>query len=340
VRAAARDVISCFPGRKITVVGDVMLDQFVHGRVTRISPEAPVPVVQFTHEDIRLGGAANVAHNLRAYGAAVRLVGVIGRDEHGTRVRELARSVGIDVAGLVACDRPTTRKMRVVTTRNQQVARVDYEDDADAEGALEDLVLAQAAAAVADAQAIVVSDYLKGAITRRLMRLLVDAAGAREVPLLVDPKIPHIDHYAGVSVITPNHVEAETATAMRIRSDEDARLAARAFRARAGCQSVLITRGEHGMWMLDGSARAGGDHDIRELALPAAARDVSDVTGAGDTVIATLAVASAAGAPLAVAARLANEAAGVSVARFGPVAVSREELLDALDGRVAAGADS
>lgn len=325
-----RDIIGRFEGRRVAVIGDVMLDHFVHGRVTRISPEAPVPVVRFEHEEFRLGGAANVAHNLRAFGAAVRLVGVIGHDEAGQRVLASATALGIETTGLVRSDaRPTTRKTRVVTARHQQVSRIDYEDDTDIGGDLEAAVIAAAGRALRDADAVVVSDYLKGVVTSTMMRALIDATRGRPVPVLVDPKIPHIAHYAGASVITPNHVEAETATAMRIRTDDDARAAARAFRARAACDSVLITRGEQGMWLLDGHGGAGADA-CTELALGATAREVSDVTGAGDTVIATLALAIAAGASLPDAARLANQAAGLSVARFGPVAISRDDLLRTL----------
>jgi D-beta-D-heptose 7-phosphate kinase/D-beta-D-heptose 1-phosphate adenosyltransferase len=206
-----------------------------------------------------------------------------------------------------------------VTTRNQQVARVDYEDDAEAGGDIERALIDRARRALAHADVVIVSDYLKGAVTRALVAALVEGAASRKTPVLVDPKIPHIDYYAGAAVVTPNHHEAETATHMRIRSDDDARKAARVFIDRARCQGVLITRGEHGMSMLD----PGG-----EAHYPAVAREVADVTGAGDTVIATLALGLAAGAALAEAAQLANHAAGIVVGRFGPATVSPAELMD------------
>jgi D-beta-D-heptose 7-phosphate kinase/D-beta-D-heptose 1-phosphate adenosyltransferase len=168
------------------------------------------------------------------------------------------------------------------------------------------------------AGAVVVSDYLKGTITRRVMADLVEQARSRAVPLLVDPKIPHLSYYAGAALVTPNHHEAETATHMRITSDEQARDAARVFRERARCDGVLITRGEHGMWLA---------HDSAEGRLPSSALEVSDVTGAGDTVVATLALAVAAGATWSEAARLANEAAGIVVGKFGAATVQAEELL-------------
>jgi D-beta-D-heptose 7-phosphate kinase/D-beta-D-heptose 1-phosphate adenosyltransferase len=168
------------------------------------------------------------------------------------------------------------------------------------------------------APAIVISDYLKGVISRAVAAAAIAAARARGIPVLVDPKVPHVEYYAGATVITPNHHEAEAVTHMRIRSTEDAREAARRFRGRAGSDAVLITRGEHGMWLLDG--------DRTEIELPAEAREVADVTGAGDTVISALALAVAAGATLSDAARLANRAAGIVVGKFGPATVTVDEM--------------
>jgi D-glycero-beta-D-manno-heptose-7-phosphate kinase len=309
-------------GRAVLIVGDLMLDHFVTGRVDRISPEAPVPVVQFDHEDYRLGGAANVAHNVAALGGRVEIAGLVGSDEPATRLlAELAR-VGIDPASIVTdASRCTTRKLRVVTTRNQQVARVDYECDGEITGALEDVMARKVREAVARAEIVLISDYQKGAVTRLIAATAIDSARKRGIHSLVDPKVPHIDYYRGASLITPNHHEAEAITLMRIRHAEDARAAAQRFRDRAGCASVLITRGEHGMWLL------GPDG---EFDLPAEAREVSDVTGAGDTVIAAIALGLAAGGSLQDAARLANRAAGLAVSRFGPTAITADELRAAL----------
>ena len=314
----AADLAARLAGRTILIIGDVMLDHFVIGRVDRISPEAPVPVVCFDHEEYRLGGAANVANNAAALGARVELVGVIGDDAAAETLREQLARAGIGAAGLVVDPaRCTTRKLRVVTTRNQQVARIDYEQDAEVSGALEAAVAGRAAERAASADAILLSDYLKGAISRGVATDTIAAARAHGLPLLVDPKVPHIDYYAGATVITPNHHEAEAVTHMRIRTGADARAAAIRFRERACCESVLITRGEHGMTLLgpDGEAE-----------LAAEAREVSDVTGAGDTVIAAMTLALAAGASLVDAARLANRAAGIVVGKFGPATVSVSEL--------------
>jgi rfaE bifunctional protein kinase chain/domain len=317
----ARALLSRFDGLQVLVVGDVMLDRFIVGRVTRISPEAPVPVVQFQAEHVRLGGAANVAYNVLALGGRPSLVGVVGRgDAASHRLRDQLLAVGVGVDGLIEdATRPTTEKVRIVTERNQQVARVDYEQDRDVSGEVERELVERTGRLGAGAQALLLSDYLKGTITRTLVQALVGQKSPG-VPLLVDPKIPHLACYAGATLVTPNHAEAEFATHRRIRTDYDARAAALEFRERAGCDAVLITRGEHGMWL---SATDG------EGAIPAVAREVSDVTGAGDTVVATLALALAAGATTSEAAILANHAAGIVVGRFGPAAISREELLAA-----------
>ncbi|HMD35098.1 MAG TPA: D-glycero-beta-D-manno-heptose-7-phosphate kinase [Vicinamibacterales bacterium] len=319
--ARASDLIARFDGVGILVVGDVMLDRFIVGRVTRISPEAPVPVVQFQSEHVRLGGAANVAHNLAALGARTSLVGLVGADAAADRLRDHLAAARVNVDGLVVdASRPTTEKVRVVTERNQQVARIDYERDADAAGDVERRIVARVKQESARAGAILASDYLKGAITRPVIEAAL-AARTAGAPLIVDPKIPHLACYAGATLVTPNHHEAETATHIRIRTDDDAHAAARAFRKAAGCEAVLITRGEHGMWLSD--ATADGSID-------AIAREVADVTGAGDTVVATLALAMAAGASLAEAALLANHAAGIVVGKFGTATVTRGELLESL----------
>ena len=315
-------ILSRAGGRSVLVVGDVMLDHFVVGRVERISPEAPVPVVTFHSEEYRLGGAANVGHNLSAMGARVQMVGVVGQDADGVRLKAAIEEAGMSTRTLVDDPaRRTTRKLRVVTTRNQQVARVDYEQDSPIGAEVEERLTAALHDATDSADVVLISDYQKGVVTAVTARAAIEAAAQRGVMSLVDPKVPHIDYYRGASVITPNHHEAEAVTLTRIRTNDDARAAAQQFRARAGCSNVLITRGEHGMWLL-----AGDD----EHELPAEAREVSDVTGAGDTVIAAMALALAAGASLVDAARLANCAAGLAVSRFGPAAISADDLRAAL----------
>ena len=318
----ARAIAAGLGRAHILVVGDAMLDKFLAGRVTRISPEAPVPVVMFDHESHRIGGAANVAHNVTALGGRATLVAVTGQDEAAASLTSACRNAGITPALIGDGARPTTTKLRIVTERNQQVARIDYEVDTEIAGDVEQRIVSAVQQYASDASAIVISDYLKGCVTERVARAAVAVARERGIPVLVDPKIPHIDYYAGAAVVTPNHHEAEIATNMRVRTDTDARAAARAFLERSRCGAVLMTRGDQGMWLLG--------RDV-EGALPAAAREVADVTGAGDTVIATMALALAAGATLAEGARFANEAAGIAVGKFGPAVVTPAELLRALD---------
>jgi D-beta-D-heptose 7-phosphate kinase/D-beta-D-heptose 1-phosphate adenosyltransferase len=323
-----RSIAARFPTVHILVVGDVMLDRFIVGRVSRISPEAPVPVVAFDHEMHRMGGAANVANNVVALGAGATLVGVTGQDEAGATLAHACREAGIAPSLVGDAARPTTTKVRIVTDRNQQVARIDYERDREIEDEIEQRVIAELVKHAARASAIAISDYLKGCVTRRVVGAAIGAARDAGVPVLIDPKIPHVDYYADATLVTPNHHEAEIAANMRVRSDEDAQRAARVFRDRARCRGVVMTRGDQGMWLLA---------DGVEGHLPATAREVADVTGAGDTVVATLALALAAGATAAEAARIANEAAGIVVGKFGPATVSTSELLKAAEAAEDAG---
>jgi rfaE bifunctional protein kinase chain/domain len=318
----ARAIISRAGGVNVLVIGDAMVDKFIVGRVTRISPEAPVPVVAFDHDMSRMGGAANVASNVVALGGQATLVAVTGRDDAASTLVQACREAGIAPSFVGDGSRPTTTKMRVVTDRNQQVARIDYESDSDIDAEIEDRIIAEIAKHAPRCSAIIVSDYMKGCVTRRVMQTVVSVGAERGTPVLVDPKIPHLDYYRGATIVTPNHHEAEAATHRRVRSEDDARDAARVFRERTGCRDVLMTRGDQGIWLLSSGL---------EGYLPAAAREVADVTGAGDTVIAALAVAISSGASVTEAACFANEAAGIVVAKFGPATASTTELLAALE---------
>ncbi len=312
-------------GVPVLIVGDLMLDHFVVGGVDRISPEAPVPVVRFEREQFRLGGACNVAHNVASLGGRAEIVGIVGGDAEAARVVADLDALSIGTAGVVTDPgRCTTRKLRVVTTRNQQVARIDYESDREVEGDIERLVVRRLRELARNARAILISDYLKGVVSREVAAAAAAAAKEHGIPLLVDPKVAHVDYYAGAALITPNHHEAEAVTHMRIRTTEEARAAARRFRERTHCEHVLITRGEHGMWLLGPEG---------EAELKAEAREVADVTGAGDTVIGTIALALAAGASMLDAARLANRAAGVVVGKFGPATVTADEIRRKVEGR-------
>ena len=243
---------------------------------------------------------------------------MVGDDDSATQLRHELAAKDIPSTGLITDPgRRTTTKLRVVTNRNQQVSRIDFESDLEVGTIIEEALGQQLEVRARSAQVVLVSDYQKGVITRQSMAQLISIAHASGVPVIVDPKVPHIDYYGGAALVTPNHVEAESATNSRISSHEDARRAAQALRQRTGVESVLITRGEFGMWL---------DHAGQDGYLPASAREVADVTGAGDTVIATLALAIAAGGNMFEAARLANEAASIVVGKFGAATVTPAEL--------------
>jgi D-beta-D-heptose 7-phosphate kinase/D-beta-D-heptose 1-phosphate adenosyltransferase len=314
-------LLAAMRGRRVLVVGDVMLDEFIWGRVARISPEAPVPVVEVTGQSFHAGGAANVAANVRALGGEVVIAGVVGEDAAAERLRDLLLGSGIEPALASAPgDRPTTVKTRIVA-HHQQIVRADREQSDDIGPDLEAALLARLRAALPRVAAVVVSDYQKGVVTPGVMRALRRAARLRRLPLLVDPKVRHFELYRNATLVTPNQAEAEQATGIRIRSLSDLQAAGRRILAVVRCEAALITRGEHGMSLF----RAGR----RPLHIPTTAREVFDVTGAGDTVIATLALALAARAPLADAAVLANLAAGVVVGKLGTATLSAQELLAA-----------
>ena len=318
----ARALLSGMRERRALVLGDVMLDEFIWGRVGRISPEAPVPVVEVVGESFHVGGAGNVARNVRSLGGDVVLVGVVGRDRAGERLqRELADGGVID--GLVAADndRPTTVKTRIVA-HQQQIVRADRERSDDIPKDLEESVIAGVRAALPRCQVLVLSDYQKGVVTPRVMKDTLALARRHKVPVLVDPKVRHFALYQRVALVTPNQHEAEQVSGVRIRDTADVQEAGAKILKRLRCGAVLITRGEAGM-----SLFVPGGPPVH---VPTAAREVFDVTGAGDTVIATLALALAAGARLEEAARLANFAAGVVVGKVGTATASPDEVLAAI----------
>ena len=324
--ARAKRLVSGFRGARILVVGDVMLDEFLWGRVARISPEAPVPVVEVTHQSFHLGGAGNVANNVNALGGEAVLAGVIGRDVAGDKIRHSLVQSGVeDALALAESGRPTTIKTRIVA-HHQQVVRADRERAEDLPAEIEDALLERLRDALPSCRAVVVSDYQKGVVTARVMKSLRGLAARQDVPVLVDPKVRHFERYRGVSVVTPNQAEAEQATGVRIRGEADLREAGEKILKRLDCGAALITRGEHGMSLFAKGAKP--------LHIPTAAREVFDVTGAGDTVVGTLALALAAGAGLPEAAVLANFAAGVVVGKLGTATANPDELLTALEAEL------
>ena len=318
----AAELAASIGGRHVVVFGDVMLDEFVWGEVTRISPEAPVPVVDIRRESVRLGGAANVLANLIALGALASVVGVVGHDRAGERVLAALEEAGaLGAAGGLIIDesRPTTTKTRIIA-HNQLVVRADRERRTPVDAATEEHLIEVLGAALREADAFVVSDYDKGAVTPRVLAEILPRATERGIPVLVDPKIRNFDAYRPATLVTPNHHEALRLTNTEDDTDAGMAHAARLIRERLNCESVLITRGEHGMMLLEGEAAP--------VYVATVAREVYDVTGAGDTVIATLAAALAARASLVEAATLANHAAGIVVGKVGTATASRSELVN------------
>jgi len=300
-----------FSGCGVLVVGDVMLDRYWFGEVSRISPEAPVPVVRVTRSDERLGGAANVALNLAALGAHPWLIGVVGDDEPGRRIEALARESGIDCRLARDPQLPTTIKLRVIG-RQQQLLRIDFEQ-APGEPALA-RKLDTVRALLPQARVVVLSDYGKGSLAQ-IEAIVSDATSAGKV-VIVDPKGDDYDRYRGVTMLTPNRAELrEVVGSWRDEAD----LVARAQRLRRdlGIRYLLLTRSEEGMTLFS---------DEGELNVPAQAREVYDVSGAGDTVVAVVAAMFAAGRPAREAVEIANRAGGIVVGKLGTAAVSPDEL--------------
>jgi rfaE bifunctional protein kinase chain/domain len=317
-RERAATLTGAFAGKRIVVLGDVMLDEFIWGRVRRISPEAPVPVVEVDRQTLALGGAGNVASNLVALGASARPIGVVGNDSDAERLRSAFRDVGVNAEGLVTDeDRPTTSKTRVIA-HSQQVVRADRESRTPIRQEIEERLLSIFRSELESADAVVVSDYGKGLLTPALLSSALTAAREKGITVCLDPKMRNFVHYQPVTVITPNNQEAAEAAGIEIEDEESLTEAGRKLLASIECRAVLITRGEEGMTLF---TEDGVTH------IPTVAREVYDVTGAGDTVIATLALAIASGASLEEAAVLANHAAGVVVAKVGTASVTRDELL-------------
>lgn len=303
------------------MLGDVMLDEFVWGDVSRISPEAPVPVVDIRRESVHLGGAANVLANVLALGATASVIGVIGDDAAGHRLRARLREVSpqqVDEYLVVDASRPSTVKTRIIA-HNQLVVRADRELRTPVNGKTESRVISALKDAIQTADALVVSDYDKGVVTTRILEAILPLAYER-IPVLIDPKIRNLASYRPATLVTPNHHEALRMTNLEADTDDGLHRAARLIREKLNCDAVLITRGDRGMILLEGD----GD----PVYVATAAREVYDVTGAGDTVIATLAAAMAAGVSLLDAANLANHAAGIVVGKVGTATASAEELIE------------
>lgn len=311
----AQEILQQFANKRLIVLGDLMLDEFIWGDVRRISPEAPVPVVEVKRESWHAGGAGNVVSNLLALGAQAIPLGVIGEDWAGERLREQFAEAGADTSFLIhEAGRPTTLKTRIVA-HHQQMIRADRESKAPICEVTENALIVAFTEALASADAVVVSDYDKGLLTPRVLQNVLATAAKKIVCL--DPKIKNFARYRPITVITPNQHEAERATGIEIIDEASLLAAAQQIREMLDCPHVLVTRGEHGMSLL---SQESVTH------IPTTAREVYDVTGAGDTVIATLALALAADADIIEAAGIANQAAGIVVGKLGTATVSKDEL--------------
>jgi rfaE bifunctional protein kinase chain/domain len=319
VERGARRLFERMRDKRVLVVGDAMLDEWVWGSVSRISPEAPVPVVAVNDHSFTLGGACNVASNLRAVGARVAFAGAVGDDAEGRRLIDLLDAIEVERGSVVTlADRPTTRKTRIVA-QNQQVVRADWESSEPLAAADRARLCGLVAKLAGECDAVVLSDYAKGLFSREL----VEAAHAAPV-VAADPKPKNIGLFAGVTLVAPNANEAAAATGIAIRDEASLERAGTALLAQLACRYVVITRGERGMALFG----AEGER----LKVPSVARTVFDVSGAGDTVIAVLSAALAADAPIELALQLANFAAGAVVEKLGTATASPAEILALVGG--------
>lgn len=306
---------------KVLVIGDVMLDKYYFGEVTRISPEAPVPIARVTKVKETLGGAANVVHNLALLGCQTSIIGQVGRDNHGEIFLSKLKNLGVNFSGMIETAKPTTTKIRVISG-HQQMIRLDFEDASELDTAAADKLLKNFSAQLPDVDAVIISDYGKGVCTKKICREVIGACRALKKIVVVDPKGDNWQKYFDASFITPNLKELNAVLPKKI-SNVDAQIeeAAQKVIDEFNLRGLIVTRSAEGLTLIDGEKISH---------IKARAQEVFDVSGAGDTVIAVFALALAGKIDSAAAAYLANTAAGVVVAKVGTYAVNREELLNAL----------
>lgn len=318
-----KKVITNFKRAKILVIGDLILDEFIWGEVSRISPEAPVPVVWVNSESFMPGGAANAANNIHALGAQAFICGVIGSDERGRVLTDELRRKNIDVEGIVIDnERPTTLKTRVIA-HHQQVVRIDREKVEEVDENVIGQMLTFLREKIDDIEAILIEDYGKGVIVPRFLQEVVTLAKKHKKIIAVDPKENHFSFYQNVTLITPNHHEAVRAVGKLIKNEQDLEEVGQALLAQQKSQAVLITLGEDGMRLFEKGRQS--------VHIPTVAQEVFDVSGAGDTVISTATVALASGGSMLEAAHISNYAAGIVVGKVGVAVATQEELLERLN---------
>ncbi len=316
-------IVGNFKKARVLVIGDLILDEFIWGKVSRISPEAPVPVVWVKSESFMPGGAANVANNIHALGARAHICGVIGSDERGRTLSDELRRKNIDVEGIVVDnERPTTLKTRVIA-HSQQVVRIDREKVEEISENIINRILAFIREKILDVDAVIIEDYGKGLIVPRLLQEVVAMAQKHNKIITVDPKEEHFSYYRNVTLITPNHHELARAIGRPVKTQEDIEQAGGDLLNQQNAQAVLVTLGEDGMQLFEKDKKDS-------IHIPTFAQQVFDVSGAGDTVIGVATVALAAGASMLEAAHISNHAAGIVVGKVGVNVVTPEELLEKL----------
>lgn len=321
-KAGLKRVVAGFKRAKILVIGDLILDEFIWGKVSRISPEAPVPVVWVNSESFMPGGAANAANNIHALGAQAYICGVIGGDERGRVLTDELRRKNIDVEGIVIDnERPTTLKTRVIA-HHQQVVRIDREKVEEIDDNIINQMLTFAKEKINEVDAVLIEDYGKGTVVSRLLQEVVALAQKHKKIIAVDPKENHFSFYENVSLITPNHYEAARAVGREMKSQADLEEIGRSLLAKQKCRAVLITLGEEGMCLFEDKRQS--------VHIPTVAQEVFDVSGAGDTVISAACVALASGASMLESAYISNYAAGIVVGKVGVTVATQEELLEEL----------
>lgn len=326
VKHSLTEVIDRFSSTRIVVIGDVILDHYIWGDVSRISPEAPVPVVEVKDENFRLGGAANTVANIRSLDGQVDLVSVIGKDQNGDKMREMLALIGANVDGLLEdTGRPTIIKTRVMA-RNQQVVRIDRELKREVDGKEKEEIIGFVEDLIPKADAVIFSDYDKGVLSSDVLNKCIARAKKSKKLTVIDPKFKNCADYKGATAITPNIKEASAAVEREIIDEESLLYAGNTLLSELELSAVLITRGEHGMSLFE----AADNEKTQVTHLPTVAREVYDVTGAGDTVVAVFTLALAAGASMLDAAMIANCAAGIVVGEVGTASVTKEQLVESL----------
>ncbi len=316
-----KDFFKKFSNTGVLVIGDLMVDQYIWGKVKRISPEAPVPVVEVTKEDLLLGGAANVAHNIQSLGGKVFIAGTIGSDDTGKLLTNKLTEKGFNTDGIIIdSERPTTVKTRVIA-HSQQVVRFDREVKSDISRSTSSLLLEYVESCLPQIKGIIISDYCKGLITRSLINKIIKATKSK-VFIAADPKIGHFSYYKNLGLLTPNLNEASFGSGIDIKDEKTLIDAGRELIKKLNCKSLIITRGDEGMTIFESNNRI--------THIPTCAREVYDVSGAGDTVISTLTLCHSAGLSLKEAAVIANHAAGIVVGKMGTAVTNQKEILKSM----------